>query len=73
MLVIDYYEYIRVIEDWYKDNYGVDFEPVDSNEFHEEVDRSFGLITEKADLDEGFVFQIGDVKRLMLARLKYAF
>jgi hypothetical protein len=72
-LVVEYYDYIRVIEDWYKDNYGNDFDPVDSEVFHEEVDQSFGLIIEDADLDEGFRFEIVDHNKLMLGRIRYGF
>ena len=75
MELIDIYEYSTLVESWYKNAYGFEYDPytTDSN-YVEKFEMSMGFTFEGTTIDNDYIrLDITDKNKFFLGKIKYGF
>jgi hypothetical protein len=75
MELIDSYEYSRLLESWYKDTYGVEYNAYDSELLYAtKMEMSLGYTFEGTTVDDEYIrLDITDKKKFFLGKIKYGY
>ena len=75
MELIDIYEYSSLVEKWYKDTYGVEYNAYDAEPLYAtKMELDMGFTFEGTTVDDEYIrFDITDKKKFFLNQIKYGF
>jgi hypothetical protein len=75
MELIDCYEYSSLVEDWYKETYGVEYNAYNSEPLYAtKMEMSLGFTFEGTTVGDDYIkLDITDTKKFFLGKIKYGF
>ena len=75
MELIDCYEYSSLVEDWYKETYGVEFNAYDAESLYAtKMEMSLGFTFEGTTAGDDYIrLDIVDKKKFFLSKIRYGF